>query len=127
MANKKNNSYKQGNTSSHSKATRITVLVLAFLMVAGILVTMIGLIINAIIGDDHDHDHNEESSKVTVTTPSSNKGTADVKPSTSSTADSTADSKPASSSSSKDDNAGTADSKPASSTGSSTATADSSK
>lgn len=110
MANKKNNNYNKGNTSSHSKATRITVLVLAFLMVAGLLVTMVGLIIGAIIGDDHDHDAQSSSSKVTVTTSSNDKGTADVKPSSSSTAGSTEDTKPASSSS-KTESAGTTDSK----------------
>ena len=69
MANKKNNGYKPSNTSSHNKATRITVLVLAFLMVAGILATMIGYIVYAIVGDDHDHD--ETSSSVVSSTASS--------------------------------------------------------
>ena len=95
MSNKKkNNSGYKPAPSSHNKATRITVLVLAFLMVAGILVTMVGLIITAIIGDDHDHDH-EDSKVVVYTTASSNKGTTDVKPSSSSNkADSSTDAKP---------------------------------
>ena len=62
MANKKNYNYKKNTPSSHNKATRITVLVLAFLMVAGILATMIGYIVYAIVGDDHDHDAESSSS-----------------------------------------------------------------
>ena len=91
MANKKNYNYKKNNVSSHNKATRITVLVLAFLMVAGILATMVGYIVYAIIGDDHDHDHASSSSVSTVV--SSTNGTTDVKPS-SSTAGSTSNDKP---------------------------------
>ena len=95
MANKKNYNYKKNTPSSHNKATRITVLVLAFLMVAGILATMVGYIIYAIIGDDHDgHDHG--SSSVVSSTVTSNGSTADSKPTSSKPAGSTADSKPAS-------------------------------
>ena len=92
MANKKNNNYKKNNVSSHSKATRITVLVLAFLMVAGILATMVGYIVYAIIGDDHDHGA-ESSSSVTSVVSSSNSTTTDTKPASSTTANSTSDSK----------------------------------
>ena len=73
MANKKNYNYKKNTPSSHNKATRITVLVLAFLMVAGILATMVGYIIYAIIGDDHD-DHDHESSGVVSSVVSSTAG-----------------------------------------------------
>ena len=96
MANKKRknnqNSYKpgEGYQSSHSKGTRIFVLVMAAFMVLGLVVTMIAYIINAIVGDDHDHDHGSSSSSSVVTS-SSNKGTSDSKPTSSSTPNSTTD------------------------------------
>ena len=69
-------------TPTHSKGTRIFVLVMALLMVIGLLVTMIAYIILTFV-DPHDHD-SESSSKPVVNVSSSDKSssTVDSKPST---------------------------------------------
>lgn len=67
----------KGYQSSYSKGTKMFVLFLAFLMIASALITMVFLLVDAIVGDDHDdHDH---SSSVIVSS-SSNAGTSDNKP-----------------------------------------------
>ncbi len=68
-------------TPTHSKGTRIFVLVMALFMVIGLLVTMIAYIILTFV-DPHDHD-SESSSKPVVNVSSSDKSsTVDSKPST---------------------------------------------
>lgn len=76
MANKKNtsNNYKSGAgyQSSHSKATRIFILVLAFLMIASILATMIYFLVVEIQENSHaGHDHAESSASSSTPTSSS--------------------------------------------------------
>lgn len=80
-------------TSTHSKGTRIFVLVMALFMVIGILVTMIAYIILSVVGDDHDHD-SESSYRPTSSSASSklNSSTVDSKPTTTSSSTTTSNS-----------------------------------
>ncbi|MBO5262562.1 MAG: hypothetical protein J6B45_05900 [Clostridia bacterium] len=98
MANKRNgsNSYKPNNgyQSSHSKGTRIFILVLAFLMIASILATMIYFLVHEIAGDSHDgHDHETGTTSSSTPTSSGTNSSASSTPASSGTTDT---SKPAS-------------------------------